>query len=116
MPKTPPVSARPNRFGFRTSPTTPALRVLVNSSSSALALAFELEAVAHRPRRVLLDRDHRLDLLHAVDRIANRHRLDVDEAEHVGVVEPLARQRPFVEIDGLAELEPQRLGQRPCRW
>ena len=111
MPNTPPVSARPNRFGFRSSATTPALRVLVNSSSSALALAFQLEAVAHRPGRVLLDRDDRLDRLHAVDGIAKRHRLDVDETEDVGVVEPLARQRPLVEIDRLAQLEAQRLGQ-----
>ena len=76
-----------------------------------MTLAFDLEPVADRPLRQFFDGHDRLDLLHAVHRIANRQGLDVDEAEDVGVVKTLSRQRPFVEIDGLAELETQGLGQ-----
>ena len=57
MPKTPQVSARPNRFGLRNfGDDAERCGVLVNSSSCGLSLAFELEAVTERPRRILLDR------------------------------------------------------------
>ena len=40
MPKRPPVSARPNRFGLRSSLTTPALRVLVNARELAVTIGW----------------------------------------------------------------------------
>ncbi len=70
-----------------------------------------MEPVAERPRRILFDANHRLYRLHAIGRAVDRNSLDVNESEHVGVVEPLARKRPVVKVDRLAKLELQRFGE-----
>ena len=109
---TPPVIARPNRFWLRISAMPPRLR-----SGGALSSAFDaglvpvaihLEPVAEPPRRVLLHRHARAHLLDALDRLAEWHELDVHRPEHVGIEEPLARQRPLLQVYRAADRQAQR--------